>query len=144
MKHSTSMKAMFALMTGALLTVSIPHSASAADAPAAAGKATAAAATWAQIDKNLAQVEGQIQAGKIEGNFGGVVYGIANAFQTLPGQSASLTAAQQEEVKRNIPVVGGAVSKIDQAADKKDMAGAKANLQTLKSTLATVRAFYQH
>jgi hypothetical protein len=125
-----------------MLTCLLAHNAAvAADWPKDPNPPTTAAATWERIDKEMAELESLIQAGKI-GKLGSAAYGIANAFQLLPGQSASLPADKLAEVQGDVKIVGSEVSKLDKAGEHNDSAGLQAHLQALKATLAKVRAYY--
>lgn len=135
----------FGILAGAMLVCAMAHyPAVAADSPQKSTVApTAAAATWQLIDKNLASLESQIQAGKI-GSLGSSAYGIADAFKTLSEQSASLPADKLAGVQGSVKIVGGLVSKLDKAGEHNDPAGVQSNLKALKATLAKVREYYPH
>ena len=131
------------ILFGAVLTCVLAHGpAVAADWPQEPTPTTTAA-SWELIDKNLAQLESMIQAGKI-GNLGSSAYGIANAFKALAGLSASLPADKLAAVQGDVKVVGSEVSKLDKAGEHNDAAGVQSHLRALKATLAGVRGYYQH
>jgi hypothetical protein len=142
MKHSIGSKTVRRRLgiVVALLPCVLAHNVAVA---ADASPTASAAETWTLIDKNLAQLESLIQAGKI-GSLGSSAYGIANAFQLLPGQSASLAADKLAEVKGDVRIVGSEVSKLDKAGEHNDPAGVQTNLKALKATLDGVRGYYPH
>jgi hypothetical protein len=126
-----------------VLTGALAHNAAVAvDWPKDPSPPTTAPATWERIDKEIAELESLIQAGKI-GKLGSPAYGIANAFQLLPGQSASLPADKLAEVQGDVKIVGSEVSKLDKAGEHNDPAGVQSHLRALKATLAKVRGYYQ-
>ena len=140
----TNLAAAAALASLATMTAAVVGSAAvAADAqPHATGASSPAAATWAQIDKNLQQLESLIQAGKL-GDLGPSAYGIANLFKTLPAQSSALPPDQLAQVQADVKTVGSEVSKLDKAGEGNDPVGVRSHLQALKTTLASARAVYQ-
>jgi hypothetical protein len=102
---------------------------------------TSVAGGWAMIDKDMAQLESLIKAGKI-GDLGSSAYGIANAFKGVSQLSTSLPPDKLADVQASVKVVGSQASKIDKAGEHNDTAGVQTNLQALKATLAKVRAYY--
>ncbi len=104
---------------------------------------TTTAAAWALIDQNLARLEALIKAGKLD-DLGSSAYGIANAFKLLPGLPSSLPADPLAEVRRDVNIVGGEVSKLDKAGEHNDAGIVKSELAALKATLASVRGYYPH
>jgi hypothetical protein len=130
------------VVIGALLTCLPAHNAAvAADWPQEPAPKTTIE-SWQVIDKNLAQLESLIQAGKI-GNMGSPAYGIANAFKALAGLSTSLPADKLAEVQGDVKIVGSEVSKLDKAGEHNDAAGVQSHLKALKAALASVRGYYQ-
>jgi hypothetical protein len=135
----------FGILAAAVLTGVLAHSPTvAAEWPQDSAPApTTATASWELIDKNLAQLESLIQAGKI-GNLGSSAYGIANAFKALAGLSGSLPADKLAEIQSSVKIVGSQVSKLDKAGEHNNPAGVQSNLQALKATLAKARGYYPH
>jgi len=129
------------ILCGAMLTCMLAHNPAFAWPKSSSPAPTTAAATWQLIDKNLAQLENLIRAGKI-GDLGSSAYGIANAFKLLPGQSSSLPSDKLAEVRGDVNIVGSEVSKLDKAGEHGDPKGVQSNLRALKATLAKVRAYY--
>jgi hypothetical protein len=140
---STKWRTRLGVLAVAIFTCLLAHNAAlAANWPQPPTTATAAE-TWVLIDKDLAELETLIQAGKI-GHLGAPAYGVANAFKTLSEQSASLPPDKLAEVQGDVKIVGGAVTKLDKAGEHNDAAGVQSNLQVLKATLTKVRAYYPH
>lgn len=140
---SVKLRTRLGVLIGALLTCLLAHNAAvAADWPQEPAPTTTTAG-WEIIDKNLAQLESLIQAGKI-GNLGSSAYGIANAFKAVAGLSASLPADKLAEVQGDVKVVGSEVSKLDKAGEHNDPAAVQSHLKVLKATLAGVRGYYRH
>ncbi len=133
----------FAIGAGAVLTILIAHNpVIAAGWPKSPSPApTTTAATWALIDQNLARLESLIKAGKLD-DLGSSAYGIANAFKLLPGQPSSLPADKLAEIRRDVNIVGGEVSKLDKAGEHGDARVVQSELTALKATLAGVRRYY--
>ena len=110
-------------------------------APTTVNVAPATAATWKSIDGNLQTLESLVGAGKI-GDLGESAYGIANAVETLPKQSAALPPADLAQVTGSVKTVGSLATKVDKAGDRNDKAGTEAALKALKEALAPLRAIY--
>ncbi len=129
------------LVLGAVLAVAGGPAFAADPAPSAINVAPATAATWKSIDGNLQTLDTLIHAGKI-GDLGEAAYGIANAVETLPKNSAALPAEQLAQVVASVKTVGKLATNVDKAGDKNDKAGVEAGLKALKESLAPLRALY--
>ena len=139
--NEVSIRRTLAAVCGAMLTCVWVSQGAVAAEWAQEPAPTTTKAGWELIDKHLAELDSQIQVGKI-GSLGSAAYGIANAFKAVAGLSTTLPADQRAIVQGDVKVVGSEVSKLDKAGEHNDPAGVRSHLQALKETLTKDRAYY--
>jgi hypothetical protein len=96
---------------------------------------------WKAIDVHMGALRGVVRSGKL-GEAHEQAFAVCDLVRALPTHSPGLSETAMAIVKNNVAFVDTLATRIDQAGDSGDQAGAEANLAKLEAAIKTSRSQY--